>query len=86
MSSARLWRRLDFLLFAGAAALLSTELGAAEQNSNEGGMLLQQCEASPPRYPHLSHAEIFDSVELFYRRFYFRSGKIGDSTRVAVNW
>jgi radical SAM superfamily enzyme YgiQ (UPF0313 family) len=31
---------------------------------------------APLHYPHLSHAEIFDSVELLYRRFYFRSGKI----------
>ncbi len=27
-------------------------------------------------YPHLSHTEIFDGVEHFYRRFYFRAGKI----------
>src|SRR6516164_9730449 len=27
-------------------------------------------------YPHLSHTEIFGSVEELYRRFYFRSGKI----------
>jgi hypothetical protein len=27
-------------------------------------------------YPHLSQTEIFNSVEEFYRRFYFRSGKI----------
>jgi len=27
-------------------------------------------------YPHLSSAEIFDSVEDFYKRFYFRPGKI----------
>ncbi|HWD58882.1 MAG TPA: hopanoid biosynthesis associated radical SAM protein HpnJ [Stellaceae bacterium] len=27
-------------------------------------------------YPHLSHVEIFDGVEQFYRRFYFRAGKI----------
>ncbi len=31
---------------------------------------------APLHYPHLSHEEIFDSVEEFYRRFYFRSGKI----------
>ena len=30
----------------------------------------------PLHYPHLSHTEIFDSVETFYRRFYFRSDKI----------
>jgi hopanoid biosynthesis associated radical SAM protein HpnJ len=27
-------------------------------------------------YPHLSHTEIFESVEDFYRRFYFRAPKI----------
>jgi hopanoid biosynthesis associated radical SAM protein HpnJ len=31
---------------------------------------------APLHYPHLSHGEIFDSVETFYRRFYFRAGKI----------
>ena len=31
---------------------------------------------APLSYPHLSHTEIFDSVETFYRRFYFRAGKI----------
>jgi hypothetical protein len=27
-------------------------------------------------YPHLSHTEIFESVEDFYKRFYFRAPKI----------
>jgi hopanoid biosynthesis associated radical SAM protein HpnJ len=31
---------------------------------------------APLHYPHLSHTEIFDSVETFYRRFYFRRHKI----------
>jgi hopanoid biosynthesis associated radical SAM protein HpnJ len=31
---------------------------------------------APLSYPHLSHTEIFDSVETFYRRFYFRAPKI----------
>ena len=31
---------------------------------------------APLHYPHLSHTEIFDSVEIFYRRFYFRAPKI----------
>jgi len=31
---------------------------------------------APLHYPHLSHTEIFDSVETFYRRFYFRAPKI----------
>ncbi len=31
---------------------------------------------APLHYPHLSHTEIFHSVETFYRRFYFRAPKI----------
>src|ERR1700744_983081 len=31
---------------------------------------------APLSYPGLSHTEIFDSVETFYRSFYFRPGKI----------
>jgi hopanoid biosynthesis associated radical SAM protein HpnJ len=31
---------------------------------------------APLSYPHLSHTEIFNSVEEFYRRFYFRVPKI----------
>ena len=31
---------------------------------------------APLNYPGLSHTEIFDSVDAFYRSFYFRPGKI----------
>jgi hopanoid biosynthesis associated radical SAM protein HpnJ len=31
---------------------------------------------APISYPHLSHTEIFESVEDFYKRFYFRAPKI----------
>ncbi|MDZ5650463.1 MULTISPECIES: hopanoid biosynthesis associated radical SAM protein HpnJ [Nitrospirillum] len=31
---------------------------------------------APLHYDHLSHSEIFGSVETFYKKFYFRSGKI----------
>ncbi|MDA8052163.1 MAG: hopanoid biosynthesis associated radical SAM protein HpnJ [Rhodospirillales bacterium] len=31
---------------------------------------------APLSYAHLSHTEIFESVETFYRRFYFRASKI----------
>ncbi len=31
---------------------------------------------APLHYPHLSHTEIFDSVETFYKQFYFRAPKI----------
>ncbi len=37
----------------------------------------QGVQIAPLHYPHLSHAEIFDSVEVFYRKFYFRPSKIG---------
>src|SRR5580700_595105 len=38
---------------------------------DEGGVQI-----APLHYPNLSHAEIFDSVETFYRRFYLRPKKI----------
>lgn len=31
---------------------------------------------APLHYPHLSHTEIFNSVEAFYKKFYFRAPKI----------
>ena len=31
---------------------------------------------APLHYPHLSHSEIFDNVETFYKKFYFRAPKI----------
>ena len=33
---------------------------------------------APLSYPDLSHTESFDSVETFYRRFYFRASKIAE--------
>jgi hopanoid biosynthesis associated radical SAM protein HpnJ len=33
---------------------------------------------APLNYPHLGHTEIFDSVEEFYKKFYFRPSKIGE--------
>jgi hopanoid biosynthesis associated radical SAM protein HpnJ len=38
---------------------------------NESGVQI-----APLNYPHLSHSEIFSSVEDFYKRFYFRVPKI----------
>jgi hopanoid biosynthesis associated radical SAM protein HpnJ len=35
-------------------------------------------------YPHLGQTEIFDSVETFYRKFYFRAGKIAEMTAEMV--
>ena len=31
---------------------------------------------APLHYPHLSHTEIFQSVEVFYKKFYLRAPKI----------
>src|SRR5919202_144448 len=44
---------------------------ANAQLVNEEGVQI-----APLHYPHLSHTEIFQSVEAFYRSFYFRAGKI----------
>jgi hopanoid biosynthesis associated radical SAM protein HpnJ len=33
---------------------------------------------APLHYPHLSHTQIHDSLEAFYKRFYFRRSKIGE--------
>jgi hopanoid biosynthesis associated radical SAM protein HpnJ len=36
----------------------------------------QGIQIAPLHYPHLSHEEIYAALEVFYRRFYFRGGKI----------
>jgi radical SAM superfamily enzyme YgiQ (UPF0313 family) len=46
------------------------DLGHAELIDNRGVQI------APLHYPHLSHTEIFESLETFYKRFYFRRGKI----------
>ncbi|HET7756839.1 MAG TPA: hypothetical protein VFK87_06260, partial [Steroidobacteraceae bacterium] len=45
---------------------------------NEENELLseQGTQVAALNYPHLSHSEIFDSIEDFYRKFYFRPSKI----------
>jgi hopanoid biosynthesis associated radical SAM protein HpnJ len=35
-------------------------------------------------YPHLGHTEILDSVDTFYRRFYFRAGKLAEMSAEMV--
>ncbi|MGA7981394.1 MAG: hopanoid biosynthesis associated radical SAM protein HpnJ [Chromatiaceae bacterium] len=56
-------------------ALENGWLAESEQDHlvNERGVQI-----SPLGYPYLSHTEIFDSVETFYKRFYFRTGKIAE--------
>ncbi len=35
-------------------------------------------------YPHLNHTEMLDSVDAFYRRFYFRAGKLAEMSAELV--
>jgi hopanoid biosynthesis associated radical SAM protein HpnJ len=53
----------------------ATENGWLDANNAE---LIDEngVQIAPLHYPHLSHTEIFDSVETFYRKFYFRAPKI----------
>jgi radical SAM superfamily enzyme YgiQ (UPF0313 family) len=45
--------------------------------NEETDLLTQEgTQIAPLNYPHLSHSEIFDSVEDFYKKFYFRPSKI----------
>jgi hopanoid biosynthesis associated radical SAM protein HpnJ len=53
--------------------------GGAEALMNERGVQM-----SALSYPHLNRTEIFDSVETFYKRFYFRAGKIAEITAEMV--
>ena len=46
------------------------------ENGNATLVNMHGVQIAPLHYPHLSHTEIFDAVETFYKRFYFRSGKI----------
>ena len=39
---------------------------------------------APLHYPHLSHSEIFQAVETFYRRFYFRVPKIASIVKEMI--
>jgi len=66
-----------------AAAYPGTEL---YRQAQENGWLREQStlvandgiQVSSLEYPNLSHQEIFDSLATFYKRFYFRPGKIGE--------
>lgn len=53
----------------------ATENGWLDENNAE---LLDDkgVQIAPLHYPHLSHTEIFSSVEDFYKKFYFRAPKI----------
>jgi hopanoid biosynthesis associated radical SAM protein HpnJ len=69
-----------------AAPYPGTELyrQAVEQgwlaSDDEGAGLVSEdgTQLAAVSYPHLSDTEILDSVDAFYRRFYFRAGKIAE--------
>ncbi len=69
-----------------AAPYPGTELHrqAVEQGwlpaGDEGAALVseQGTQLAALSYPHLQHTEILDSVDAFYRRFYFRAGKLAE--------
>ncbi|QDH13699.1 hopanoid biosynthesis associated radical SAM protein HpnJ [Formicincola oecophyllae] len=46
-------------------------------NENEADLIDENgVQIAPLHYPHLSHQEIFNNVETFYKEFYFRPSKI----------
>jgi len=46
------------------------------QNDGQALVNARGVQISALSYAHLPHTEIFDSVEMFYKRFYFRPGKV----------
>ena len=76
-----------------AAAYPGTHL---YRTAKENGWLHQEAEelvgkngfqVSSLNYPHLSHQEIFEAAAEFYRRFYFRPGKIAEiSAEMLGSW
>jgi hopanoid biosynthesis associated radical SAM protein HpnJ len=73
-----------------AAAYPGTTLyRQAQENGwlvDEGGRLVADngLQVSSLTYPHLSHEEIFEAVDIFYRRFYFRPRKMAELTSEMV--
>jgi hopanoid biosynthesis associated radical SAM protein HpnJ len=54
----------------------AVEQGWLAENAGLNLVNAQGVQLSPISYPHLPASEIYHSVETFYRRFYFRAGKI----------
>ncbi len=48
--------------------------------NDDGAMLVSRdgTQLAALSYPHLGHTEILDSVDAFYKRFYFRAGKLAE--------
>jgi hopanoid biosynthesis associated radical SAM protein HpnJ len=56
------------------------ENGWLEENQQTNLVNDHGVQLAPIEYPHLNKEEIFDSVETFYKKFYFRPGKIAELT------
>ncbi len=57
----------------------ATEEGWLRENS-QGMVANNGLQVSSLEYPHLSHEEIFEALEIFYKSFYFRPRKIAEIT------
>jgi hopanoid biosynthesis associated radical SAM protein HpnJ len=65
----------------------AVENGWLAENQNLNLVNSQGVQLSPISYPHLSAAEIYHAVEMFYRRFYFRPRKIVELTaEMMTSW
>ncbi len=58
----------------------AVENGMASRRDGDGAALVSErgTQLAALSYPHLGHTEILDSVDVFYKRFYFRAGKLAE--------
>jgi hopanoid biosynthesis associated radical SAM protein HpnJ len=58
----------------------AVEQGWLPSDADDGVVLVSEhgTQLAALSYPHLGHTEILDSVDTFYRRFYFRAGKLAE--------
>jgi hopanoid biosynthesis associated radical SAM protein HpnJ len=58
---------------------LATENGWLPADDEDAALVSEQgTQLAAMSYPHLGHTEILESVDAFYRRFYFRAGKLAE--------
>ncbi|HKT72937.1 MAG TPA: hopanoid biosynthesis associated radical SAM protein HpnJ [Steroidobacteraceae bacterium] len=63
------------------------EQGWLQENRELNLVNSRGVQLAPIGYPHLGTQEIYDAVETFYRRFYFRPGKIAELTaEMLTSW
>jgi hopanoid biosynthesis associated radical SAM protein HpnJ len=53
--------------------------GWLPEDTDDGALVSEEgTQIAALSYPHLGHTEILDSVDSFYKRFYFRAGKLAE--------